>query len=98
MIDFDGKFWVVEYEKFILFDDEKFILFVDGYYGNVIDGLGYGNRMGFSVIDKDNDGVSFYCVMYYMVGWWYKYCYYGNLNGRYDLGMVWYNFEIDEWI
>lgn len=98
MTDLDGKLWVAEYEKFILLDDEKFTLSVDGYHGNATDGLGYGNRMGFSAIDKDNDGASSHCAMYYMAGWWYKHCHYGNLNGRYDLGMVWYNFETDEWI
>lgn len=98
MTDLDGKLWVAEYEKFILLDVEKFTLSVDGYHGNATDGLGYGNRMGFSAIDKDNDGASSHCAMYYMAGWWYKHCHYGNLNGRYDLGMVWYNFETDEWI
>ncbi|XP_061164203.1 angiopoietin-4-like [Saccostrea echinata] len=98
MTDIHGKLWVANYDTFSIIDDEKFTLSVDGYHGNATDGLGYANRMGFSAIDRDNDGASSHCAMFYMAGWWFKHCHYGNLNGRYDLGMVWYNFDSDEWI
>lgn len=98
MTDFKDKLWVAEYDIFTLTDDEKFTLSVDGYHGNATDGLSYANRMGFSATDRDNDGTSSHCAMYHLAGWWYKHCHYGNLNGRYDLGMVWYNFDTDEWI
>lgn len=32
-----------------------------------------------------------------VVGWWYKHCQYCNLNGRYTVGVVWYNHDVHEW-
>ncbi|KAK3088877.1 hypothetical protein FSP39_024886 [Pinctada imbricata] len=99
MVDIMGEFWVAEYDSFVIHGESKnFRLEVNGYHGNGTDGLGYASGMGFSTQDRDNDASSTHCAMYYLAGWWYKHCHYGNLNGRYDLGMVWYNFEKDEWV
>ncbi|XP_033732796.1 protein scabrous-like [Pecten maximus] len=99
MVDIDDKFWTVTYSHFSVDnEDSKYKLHVDGYHGNATDSLEYSDEMGFSSPDQDNDGSSTNCAMYYTAGWWYKHCHYSNLNGRYQLGMVWYNYDKGEWI
>lgn len=99
MVDMNNKYWTVTYSHFSIGnEDSKYKLHVDGYQGNATDSLEYSDEMGFSAPDQDNDGSSTNCAMYYTAGWWYKHCHYSNLNGRYQLGMVWYNYDKGEWI
>lgn len=37
----------------------------------------------FSTKDRDNDRSSQHCAQDYNGGWWYRECYYCNLNGRF---------------
>jgi len=99
MWDLEGTYMWAEYDYFKV-DDEtaNFKLHIDGYKGNATDALAYSNRMPFSTQDRDNDASSTHCAKFYTAGWWYKHCHYGNLNGRYSLGVVWFNHERDEWI
>ncbi|XP_060065722.1 angiopoietin-2-like [Ylistrum balloti] len=99
MVDVDDVYWTVTYSHFSIGnEDSKYKLYVDGYQGNATDSLEYSDEMGFSTPNQDNDGSSTNCAMYYTAGWWYKHCHFSNLNGRYDLGMVWYNYDKGEWI
>ncbi|OWF48519.1 protein scabrous-like [Mizuhopecten yessoensis] len=99
MVDMEDKYWTVTYSHFRIGNEEsKYKLYVDGYQGNATDSLESSDEMGFSTPDQDNDGSSTNCAMYYTAGWWYKHCHYSNLNGRYQLGMVWYNYDKGEWI
>ncbi|XP_063425083.1 protein scabrous-like [Mytilus trossulus] len=99
MIDQNNQHWTVTYDQFFIASErENYKISVSGFHGNNTDSLGYINEMGFSTYDRDNDGSSSHCAMFYTAGWWYKHCHYGNLNGRYRLGMVWYNFYEGKWI
>ena len=99
MIDINGACLTVVYDRFtIASEDKNYKLSISGFHGNSSDSLSYSNKMGFSTHDRDNDGSSSHCAMFYTAGWWYKHCHYSNLNGRFRLGMVWYDFNEDEWI
>lgn len=48
------------------------------------DSLRYHSRSRFSTPDVDNDLVNNYsCALNYHAAWWYRACYYSQLNGRY---------------
>lgn len=99
MIDVKNNLWVGEYKMFkVENQDEKYRLHVNGFHGNCTDGLSYANGMSFSTPDQDNDGSTTHCAMYYTAGWWYKHCHHSNLNGRHNLGMVWYHNGWKDWI
>ena len=99
MVDVENKTWYATYDYFrIESESDKYKLHVSGFRGNCTDSLTYSDTMGFSTFDQDNDASSTHCAMYYTAGWWYKHCHYSNLNGRFRLGMVWYNNDREEWI
>ncbi|XP_064616634.1 angiopoietin-related protein 1-like [Liolophura sinensis] len=99
MYDTFGQKWVAEYDVFKMNDEgKKYSLFLDGYHGNATDSLGDANGMAFSTEDRDQDASSTHCALYYTAGWWYKHCHYCNLNGRYNVGIVWFNQEVNEWL
>ncbi|CAC5367351.1 Ryncolin-2,Ryncolin-4,Ficolin-1,Techylectin-5A,Ficolin-1-A,Ficolin-2,Ryncolin-1,Tenascin-R,Ryncolin-3,Ficolin-1-B [Mytilus coruscus] len=99
MIDKNNVRWTVIYDQFsIAPEQENYKISISGFHGNNTDSLSYSNEMGFSTFDRDNDGSSTHCAMFYTAGWWYKHCHYSNLNGRFRLGMVWYDFNEDKWI
>ncbi|ELU05732.1 hypothetical protein CAPTEDRAFT_174629, partial [Capitella teleta] len=99
MWDLEGEYWWAHYDVFRV-DTEgvNFRLNVNGYSGNSTDALRYSNHMPFSTMDLDNDVSSTHCAKFYTAGWWYKHCHYSNLNGRYTVGVVWFNHDTDEWI
>ena len=82
-----------------------YTLHVSGYNGSAGDslttifgGVPYHNLMKFSTKDNDNDlSNTTNCAFFYTGAWWYKHCYYSNLNGRYgvddDRGIVWYHWK-----
>ena len=66
--------------------------------GNATDSLTYHNGRSFSTYDRDNDDDSGNCAEHYKAAWWYKACYYSNLNGIYHngtsyLGVHWVNLK-----
>ena len=99
MWDLQNQYIYAQYDNFRVEDaSTNFRLHIDGYQGNATDSLKYANYMPFSTPDMDNDFSSTHCAKFYTAGWWYKHCSYGNLNGRYTVGMVWFNQDLDEWV
>ncbi|XP_053387297.1 uncharacterized protein LOC123543147 [Mercenaria mercenaria] len=85
MEDFDGNKAYAKYSKFRVYPEEdKYKLEVSGYSGNAGDSLKYHNGMAFTTFDNDNDKWSYgNCAIRWHGAWWYKSCYYSNLNGQY---------------
>ena len=67
--------------------------------GTAGDSLSYHRGSPFSTKDRDNDASSSNCASRRKGSWWYKNCYYSNLNGLYmngkdnNEGMVWYHWK-----
>lgn len=38
------------------------------------------------------------CADSYQGGWWYSHCQHVNINGKYTLGLTWYDSLENEWI
>ncbi len=38
------------------------------------------------------------CADSYQGGWWYSHCQHVNINGKYALGLTWYDSLENEWI
>jgi len=51
------------------------------------------NNMNFTTFDRDNDRASHLnCAALHRGGWWYRSCYYANLNGLHrNKRIIWYN-------
>lgn len=99
MWDVNNVYWLADYETFSV-DDVRSLyrLNVGGYHGNATDAMRYANAMSFSAPDRDNDVSSTHCAKFYAAGWWYKHCHYGNLNGKYPGGLLWFHSDLDEWL
>ncbi|XP_074655913.1 uncharacterized protein LOC141909368 [Tubulanus polymorphus] len=97
--DVEDVYTYAIYDSFFV-DDEKsgFRLNVTGYHGNATDAFSYSTNMQFSTLDRDNDASSTHCGKHYTSGWWYKHCHYSNLNGRFNKGIVWFNYDKEEWV
>ena len=99
MWDLDDVYRYARYNTFsVASEREHFALHIDGYSGNATDALRYSNEMAFSTGDTDNDVSSTHCAKFYTAGWWYRHCHYSNLNGRYTVGVVWFNHDMDQWL
>jgi len=82
--DFEGNTTYAEYNKFgVMSENDKYKLILGSYSasGTAGDSLSYHNGKPFSTRDQDNDGHG--CPEYNRGGWWYNYCHYSNLNGKY---------------
>ena len=94
-----GATWWAEYDHFgVAAESADYRLSVTGYRGNATDALRYSDGAAFSTSDADHDSSSTHCARLYAAGWWYRHCHYGNLNGRYAVGIVWFNQDVDEWM
>ena len=93
--DFRGTPIYAEYERFAISSPEtSYSILLDGYSGNATDALGdpglrgaHINGMKFTTWDNDNDESPANCAVKYggRGGWWYNYCFFANLNGKYSL-------------
>ncbi|XP_019862948.1 PREDICTED: fibrinogen-like protein A [Amphimedon queenslandica] len=83
--DFEGNETYANYSTFNISDGStEYILTVGGYSGTAGDSLAYHNGSRFSTRDNENDIWSGgNCAQAATGAWWYKSCYYANLNGRY---------------
>ncbi|KAH1008512.1 hypothetical protein HUJ05_009066 [Dendroctonus ponderosae] len=99
MKDIYGKYWEASYDHFHIADyTQGFKLTVSHYHGNASDAMDYQNRMEFSTVDNDRDISNTHCASNYEGGWWFSHCQHANLNGRYNLGLTWFDGTRNEWI
>lgn len=99
MKDIYGKYWRASYDHFTVADYSMgFRLVVGNYSGNASDALDYQNHMEFSTVDNDRDISNTHCASNYEGGWWFSHCQHANLNGRYNLGLTWFDSSRNEWI
>ncbi|KAH8300321.1 hypothetical protein KR044_012919 [Drosophila immigrans] len=91
--------WVAEYKHFYISSrDDGYRLHIEHYSGNASDALNYQQGMQFSAIDDDRDISQTHCAANYEGGWWFSHCQHANLNGRYNLGLTWFDAGRNEWI
>ncbi len=77
----DGERGYAEYTNFAIGSKEKnYTLNFDEFSGNIGDGLGRSKGMQFSTYDNDNDRSTRNCAAYNKGGWWFRKCFYSNLN------------------
>lgn len=99
MKDIYENTWEAEYKHFYISSkDDGYRLHLSGYKGNASDALDYQNGMQFSAIDVDRDISNTHCAANYEGGWWFSHCQHANLNGRYNLGLTWFDAARNEWI
>ncbi|XP_052870443.1 protein scabrous-like, partial [Anopheles cruzii] len=99
MQDIYDHTWHADYATFRIAGREAgFRLELGGYSGNASDAFEYQNRMQFSAIDVDRDISNTHCAGNYEGGWWFSHCQHANLNGRYNLGLTWFDASRNEWI
>ncbi|CAB3364039.1 Hypothetical predicted protein [Cloeon dipterum] len=97
--DIYGQNWFAEYTEFSVgTEQDGYRLWVNGYQGNASDAFEYQNHMQFSTIDSDRDISNTHCAANYEGGWWFSHCQHVNLNGRYSLGLTWFDSTRNEWI
>ncbi|KAG7313611.1 hypothetical protein JYU34_000767 [Plutella xylostella] len=99
MTDIYGGAWYAQYEHFSVGDaDGGYVLTVSGFKGNASDAFDYQNHMEFSAVDRDRDISNTHCAGNYEGGWWYSHCQHVNINGKYSLGLTWFDAARNEWI
>ncbi|CAH1988901.1 unnamed protein product [Acanthoscelides obtectus] len=99
MKDIYGEYWQANYDDFRVSDYQNgFRLYIGEYKGNASDALNYQNLMEFSTVDNDRDISNTHCASNYEGGWWFSHCQHANLNGRYNLGLTWFDSSRNEWI
>lgn len=99
MQDIYDNVWLAEYSQFYISSrSDGYRLHIGGYSGNASDALDYQQGMQFSAIDVDRDISQTHCAANYEGGWWFSHCQHANLNGRYNLGLTWFDAQRNEWI
>lgn len=99
MVDIYGNAWEANYEDFRVGPASSgYRLSAQGFTGNASDALSYQNNMEFSAIDRDRDISNSNCAADYEGGWWFSHCQHANLNGKYVLGLSWFDGDHNEWI
>lgn len=97
--DIYGQRWLAEYSQVVVGPrQDGYRLSVSGYRGNASDALDYQTGMEFSAPDRDRDTSHTHCAQNYEGGWWFSHCQHANLNGRYNLGLTWFQADRNEWI
>ncbi|XP_013184958.1 protein scabrous [Amyelois transitella] len=99
MTDIYGGNWYAQYDQFYVGnEDSGYALELSGFKGNASDAFEYQNHMAFSAIDRDRDISNTNCAGNYEGGWWYSHCQHVNINGKYTLGLTWFDSARNEWI
>ncbi|CAK1588286.1 unnamed protein product [Parnassius mnemosyne] len=99
MTDIYGNSWYAQYENFYVGDaDSGYVLEIGGFIGNASDAFEYQNHMEFSAIDRDRDISNTHCAGNYEGGFWFSHCQHVNINGKYTLGLTWFDSARNEWI
>ncbi|XP_017008524.2 protein scabrous [Drosophila takahashii] len=99
MQDIYDNVWVADYRRFYISSRaDGYRLHIAEYSGNASDALNYQQGMQFSAIDDDRDISQTHCAANYEGGWWFSHCQHANLNGRYNLGLTWFDAARNEWI
>ncbi|XP_046810942.1 protein scabrous [Lucilia cuprina] len=99
MQDIYDNVWLADYTQFYISSrSDGYRLHIGGYSGNASDALDYQQGMQFSAIDVDRDISQTHCAANYEGGWWFSHCQHANLNGRYNLGLTWFDAARNEWI
>ena len=101
MRDKDGNSAYASYSTFYIGSSATdYTLHVSGYSGTAGDSLiSWHHLMKFSTKDNDNDQSSDHsCANLFIGAWWYKYCHWSNLNGKYGdddygKGINWYTWK-----
>ncbi|XP_072176407.1 ficolin-2-like [Diadema setosum] len=84
MTDEEGSTRFAKYEFFRIENETmKYRLHVGGYLGDTGNSMGLHNGAAFSTSDRDDTGN---CASQFRSGWWFKTCYWANLNGPYNFG------------
>ena len=83
MQDWYGNNQIVVYRYFKLLDPTFFNLSIGGFHGNVKDSMAFSNNMRFATYDSPDQHN---CATHQHAGWWYNYCAYALLNGKYYRG------------
>ena len=104
LADYEGNYKYAQYSFFSVGNSEtNYRLNIAGYTGTAGDTLSYHNGLHFCTKDRDNDqDSSRNCATTLQGAWWYKNCYYSNLNGLYlsgqdsEQGVVWGTFPKPE--
>lgn len=98
--DIYGQYWWAEYDSFLVgSENEGYAVQFHGYTGNASDAMAsYHQSMKFSTRDNDQDLSNTNCADSYQGGWWYSHCQHVNINGKYALGLTWYDSLENEWI
>ena len=91
MVDHDNVTFTAKYSQFKIGSSAtEYQLNLGSYVhagSNAGDSFSFHNKQKFSTSDNDNDAkVGENCAVTYHGGWWYRYCYRSNLNGRYYAG------------
>lgn len=99
MRDVFDRRWFAVYHSFVVSSKEDdYRLGLSGFQGNATDTLNYSAGMTFSTYDRDTDMSSSPCARYNGGGWWYRHCQITNLNGPYDVGMIWFHRGLQDWL
>ena len=95
--DFNNNKAYAQYSTFSVGDSTtEYTLTVGGYSGTAGDSLtngtnpnGLHNGMKFSTRDNVNDnGNNYNCAQHWNGAWWFNFCFFSHLNGRYHLSPV----------
>ena len=84
---YTGEKKYAKYNRFKIGNEDwyDFMITISGYSGNAGDSLTEHNQQRFSTFDRDHDKLPYFnCARAYHGAWWYRKCYFSNLNGAYD--------------
>ena len=71
------------YNHFKLLDSTYFTLSIGYYSGDAGDSMAHNNGIRFATPDRPDPHS---CAPHYQGGWWFNYCTYAYLNGKYYVG------------